>query len=125
MNDLHSLCQRGDIAGLLALQSADPNLDYSSRDAQDVTPLHWASINAHIGVCRWLLDSGADVDAVGGELKATPLQWAARNGHLYVVHLLLSRGADPNILDAQGFSTLQLITHSSAVMPLLYMVSTG
>lgn len=45
-----------------------------------------------------------------------------RNGHLYVVHLLLSRGADPNIFDSQGFNTLHLITHSSAVMPLLYMV---
>jgi ankyrin repeat protein len=123
LQDLHSLCQRGDIPGLLALQTANPDIDYSSRDAQDVTPLHWACINAHVGVCRWLLDSGADVDAVGGDLKATPLMWAARNGHLYVVHLLLSRGADPNILDAQGFNTLQLVTHSSAVMPLLYMVS--
>lgn len=46
-----------------------------------------------------------------------------RNGHLYVVHLLLSRGADPNVHDSQGFNTLHLITHSSAVMPLLYMVS--
>ena len=76
-----------------------------------------------MATCRYLLDHGAEVDPIGGELKATPLQWAARNGHLYVVHLLLSRGADPNIRDGQGFNTLHLITHSSAVMPLLYMVS--
>lgn len=45
------------------------------------------------------------------------------NGHLYIIHLLMSEGADPNIRDAQGFNTLHLVTHSSAVMPLLYMVS--
>ena len=91
----------------------------------NVTALHWACINAHIGTARFLLDHGAEVDAVGGELEATPLQWAASNGHLYVIHLLLSRGADPNIRDAQGFNTLHLVTHSSAVMPVLYMVSCG
>jgi ankyrin repeat protein len=122
---IHALCQRGDVAALLALFQSDPSINLSERDSQDVTPLQWASINAHVGTCRWLLDNGADVDAIGGELKATPLQWAARNGHLYVVHLLLSRGADPNISDAQGFNTLHLITHSSAVMPLLYMVCTS
>ena len=88
-----------------------------------MTPLHWASINAQMSTCRWLLDHGAEVDAIGGDLKATPLQWAARNGHLYVIQLLLSRGADPNIADDQGFNTLHLITHSSGVMPLLYIVS--
>ncbi|OCF34803.1 palmitoyltransferase AKR1 [Kwoniella heveanensis BCC8398] len=119
---IHALAQRGDTFTLAAMLRDDPSLDLSAKDPQDITPLHWAAINAHMSTCRWLLDNGADVDAVGGELKATPLQWAARNGHLYVVHLLLSRGADPNILDAQGFNTLHLITHSSAVMPLLYML---
>ncbi|BEI90394.1 uncharacterized protein CcaverHIS019_0304640 [Cutaneotrichosporon cavernicola] len=119
---VHAFAQQGDIAGLEALLAEEPHTDFSERDGQDVTPLHWASINAHVGVCRWLLEHGADVDAVGGELKATPLQWAARNGHLYVMHLLMSHGADPNIRDGQGFNTLHLVTHSSAVMPLLYML---
>ncbi|RXK35073.1 palmitoyltransferase AKR1 [Tremella mesenterica] len=119
---IHALAQRGDTQSLIERYKSDPSINLSARDAQDVTPLHWAAINAHIGTCRWLLDNGAEVDAIGGELKATPLQWAARNGHLYVVHLLLSRGADPNLFDAQGFNTLHLITHSSGVMPLLYML---
>ena len=119
---IHAIAQRGDTLSLSRLYESDPSIDLSSRDSQDVTALHWAAINAHIGTCRFLLDHGADVDAVGGDLKASPIQWAARNGHLYVVHLLLSRGADPNIRDDQGFNTLHLITHSSAVMPLLYMV---
>jgi palmitoyltransferase len=108
---------------MMKMYAGNPSMDLSARDEQDVTPLHWAAINAQMATCRWLLDEGADVDAIGGDLKATPLQWAARNGHLYVIQLLLSRGADPNIADAQGFNSLHLITHSSAVMPLLYMAS--
>jgi len=56
-------------------------------------------------------------------LKATPLQWAARNGHLYVIDLLVRRGADLGLVDGQGFGVLGLVVHSSAVMPLVYIVS--
>jgi len=38
------------------------------------------------------------------------------------MQLLLSRSADPDIQDSQGFNTLHLVTHSSAVMPLLYLL---
>ena len=107
----------------MSLLQANPSLDLSPRDADNVTPLHWAAINAHMSTCRFLLDNGADIDAVGGDLNSTALQWAACHGHLYMIHLLLSRGADPNLQNIQGFNTLQLITHSSAVMPLLYIVS--
>jgi ankyrin repeat protein len=84
--------------------------------------LHWAAINAQLPACRLLLEHGADVDALGGDLVATPMQWAARNGYLYVIHLLISHGADPSIQDSQGYNTLHLVTHSSAVMPLLYLL---
>jgi ankyrin repeat protein len=46
-------------------------------DEQNVTPLHWAAINAQIAMCKYLLEQGAAVDAQGGDLVATPMQWAA------------------------------------------------
>lgn len=106
---------------LTRLIASDPNLA-NAHDPQGITPLHWAAINAHMAACRFLLEHGAEVDAKGGDLVATPMQWAARGGHLYVIHLLISHGADPSIEDAQGYNTLHLITHSSAVMPLLYIL---
>lgn len=92
------------------------------RCSQFSTPLHWAAINAQTAACRYLLDQGAEVDALGGDLVATPMQWAARNGYLYVIQLLIAYNADPNITDSQGYNTLHLVTHSSSVMPLLYML---
>jgi ankyrin repeat protein len=86
------------------------------------TPLHWAAINAQLATCRYLIEQGAEIDAIGGDLQATPLQWAARNGYLYVVQLLISHNADPTITDTQGYNSLHLVTHSSSVMPLLYLL---
>lgn len=74
---IHAMAQMGDVQAIKNLLEDNPQL-VNERDDQDVTPLHWAAINAHIGACRLLLDEGADVDAIGGDLKATPLQWAAR-----------------------------------------------
>jgi palmitoyltransferase ZDHHC13/17 len=62
------------------------------------------------------------VDALGGDLVATPMQWAARNGYLYIIHLLIAHNADPTICDSQGYNTLHLVTHSSSIMPLLYLL---
>src|ERR1700722_2589442 len=90
--------------------------------SQNITALHWAAINAQVATCRYLLEQGADVDALGGDLVATPMQWAARNGYLYIIQLLIAHGADPTITDAQGYNTLHLVTHSSAIMPLLYIL---
>lgn len=115
----HQLCQVGDLEALERLE-ASGQLDVNARDEAHVTLLHWAAINAHVAVCRWLIEHGAQVDARGGDLDATPLQWAARNGHLSVIHLLLHHGADPTLRDGQGFNTLHLVTHSSGVMALLY-----
>ncbi|KZV80903.1 ankyrin, partial [Exidia glandulosa HHB12029] len=88
--------QRGDVQRIKQLVETG-EASVTDRDAQNVTALHWASINAHMGACRYLLDQGAEVDAKGGDLDATPMQWAARNGYLYVIHLLISHNADPTL----------------------------
>jgi ankyrin repeat protein len=62
------------------------------------------------------------VDALGGDLVATPMQSAARNGYLYIIHLLIAHNADPTICDSQGYNTLHLVTHSSSIMPLSYLL---
>ncbi|MCO5553693.1 hypothetical protein L7F22_007219 [Adiantum nelumboides] len=118
---IHSAAQRGDNALITHLVSTS-RASVTDRDEENISPLHWAAINAHAPTCKLLLDLGADVDAVGGDLEASPLQWAARNGHLYVMHLLLQHGADPTLTDAQGFNALHLTVHSSAVMPLVLLL---
>ena len=61
-------------------------------------------------MCKFLLDSGADVNAKGGESVATPAMWAAQRCHYYIVNLLLENGADPLLTDAQGYNILHLAT---------------
>lgn len=118
---IFSASQRGDNALITHLISTS-RATASDRDEEGITPLHWAAINAHVPTCKLLLDMGAEIDALGGDLVASPLQWAARNGHLYAMQMLLSHGADPTIKDAQGFNTLHLTVHSSAVMPLVLLL---
>lgn len=118
---IHSASQRGDIASIIHLLDTH-QATVNDKDQDGCSPLHWAAINAHSPTCNLLLDRGAEIDSKGGELVATPLHWAARSGHLYVIINLLNRGADPTLIDSQGFNALHLITHSSNVMALLYVL---
>ncbi|KAH7911142.1 hypothetical protein BJ138DRAFT_1063702 [Hygrophoropsis aurantiaca] len=119
--EIITAAQRGDLETLRQLVESG-KATVTDRDDQNVTPLHWAAINAQLATCRYLIEQGAEVDAIGGDLQATPLQWAARNGYLYIVQLLISHNADPTIADTQGYNSLHLVTHSSSVMPLLYLL---
>ncbi|KAJ3099103.1 hypothetical protein HDU97_003482 [Phlyctochytrium planicorne] len=97
----------------------------SSRDKDNCSALHWAAINDQLGIARLLLERGAEIDAVGGELMATPLQWAARNGHVQMVTFLLQRGASPTIKDNQGYNSLHLAAHAGHAMMIVYLVAAG
>ncbi|GAA95868.1 uncharacterized protein L969DRAFT_18289 [Mixia osmundae IAM 14324] len=119
---LHAAAQMGDAQTIHRLITQD-GFDPNSRDAANATPLHWAAINNALLACKELLNAGAEVDALGGELIATPLHWAARNGHLDTAHLLIVHGADPAVTDSQGFDTFHLATHSSAPLLLAYLLT--
>jgi palmitoyltransferase ZDHHC13/17 len=120
-NDIFLAAQYGDwkkIEELIQAGSATAN----DKNEQGITPLHWAAINDRLLACKTLVDHGAEVNATGGDLNATPMMWAAKNGHVYIVHLLITYGGDPALVDNQGYNVLQLATHSSNIMLVIYLL---
>lgn len=59
-----------------------------SRKRSGITPLAMAARSGHLGVCRVLVEGGADVEkprqCSAGELDASPLLLAAQAGHVEV-----------------------------------------
>ena len=94
----------------------------TDRDDDRITPLHMAAANDRLEACAYLIEQGAEVNAVGGKLLATPLHWAARNGHMKTIVLLIQHGAEPRLVNAQGFNCLHATIHSSNYWALLYML---
>ncbi|KAI9662988.1 MAG: palmitoyltransferase akr1 [Bathelium mastoideum] len=119
--DIMQLARLGEIG---AIQKLFDNGDFDAtyKDEEGITPLHWAAINGHYALCHFLIQSGAPVNAKGGEAVATPVLWAAKRCHYYVVNLLLQHGADPLITDDQGFNLLHSATLDGNVFQLVLLL---
>lgn len=118
-------CQRGELATIERLLSTH-QVSATDTFADTVTGLHWAAINNHVAVCRYLCEndfSRATANARGGDLDATALHWACRSGFTYVVdYLLCHTDADALLRDSQSYNALHLAVHSSNIMLVVYMV---
>jgi hypothetical protein len=75
------------------------------------TSLHWAIFELHEHVVAYLLQEGAELDAVDNRGE-TPLMITARNGNVAIAKLLLGRGADPSIRNDRGRTANVLATES-------------
>ncbi len=53
-------------------------VDLNKGDEENITVLHWAAINNRIPVVSFFLQRGADINAIGGELKSPAIHWATR-----------------------------------------------
>ncbi|KAJ3251392.1 palmitoyltransferase akr1 [Chytriomyces hyalinus] len=99
--------------------------DVNAFDKENCTALHWAAINNRVSVAKLLIEKGATIDVIGGDLLSTPLQWAARSGQIQMTTFLIKKGADPNIYDKQGYNALHLAAHAGHSMMIVYLITTG
>ena len=83
-----------------------------------LTPLHMAAQLGHAGVIHLLVQAGASVNILGGELAEPPLHLATRYGHTGAMLALLDNRADINagnrfnqtaLHRAKSVSTLELL----------------
>lgn len=84
------------------------------------TPLHYAASGPNVEVVRFLLDQGADVNAIAPN-GASPLMMAARYGAEGSVRLLVARGADKRVRNSldQSASDYARIAGREFLLPLL------
>lgn len=87
----------GDVELARRLCDSDPGIDVSgdARFSYHDTYLMEAANLGFLGMTRFLLDRGADIEGTD-DLGATALMRAAGAGHSEIVELLLERGADVN-----------------------------
>lgn len=71
------------------------------------TALHYACTNGHLQIAEFLLNKGAQVNALS-DSDTTPLMMAVRSGNIQLVRLLLDRGADLQIRNHQGFNAIDV-----------------
>ncbi|KAJ6172408.1 hypothetical protein N7470_001475 [Penicillium chermesinum] len=119
--DIMQLARIGEIGAMQNLFNTK-KLSANYRDEEGITPLHWAALNNQYAMCKFLLDSGADVNAKGGESVATPAMWATQRSLYYIVDLLLQYGADPLLTDVQGFNMFHLATVDGNAFLLLLLL---
>ena len=115
---------RENLAPLVALLIARPNIDVNHRDTAEQTPLFWAARVGAEDVVRLLL-SRDDIDpnlpdAHGG----TPICSAAEGGHTSIVSLLLAReDINPDSKDLNGETPLIWATAMEKEGPLRLLLA--
>jgi hypothetical protein len=113
--DAHSLARLGMMPKLTELVVADPGV-VNARGGDGQTPLHFAST---VEVAKFLLDNGADMDALDVDHESTPAQYMLRvlqkrhypQHRQDVARYLVSRGCKTDLLMAAALGDLALVRH--------------
>jgi ankyrin repeat protein len=74
------------------------------------TPLHYAAASGDVDIARFLVEHGAEVDAVSPPASGryTPLMMAAREGQEAAALFLLKQGANPLLTNSEGLTAAQI-----------------
>ncbi|CAL4076212.1 unnamed protein product, partial [Meganyctiphanes norvegica] len=108
---VHLACSQGaiDLIKLMfSLQPEEKAKALSTKDAQNMTPLHCAAMFDHPELVTYLIEEGAYVNALDIEHR-TPLLLAAAHRGWRSVEALLSKGADPCIRDIKAKNILHIV----------------
>jgi ankyrin repeat protein len=113
--DAHAAARLGMMPKLKELVAADPDVVHA-RGGDGQTPLHFAS---NVEVAKFLLENGADMNALDVDHESTPAQYMLRVEQMRhyprdrqdVARYLVSRGCRTDLLMAAALGDLNLVRH--------------
>ena len=103
--DIFDAVRADDLDSIKALIERNPQIVYE-KDDQKSTPLHWAVKVNHPEILKYLIEKGADVNALDMN-NYTPLGMATERRQLALIKTLISAGADVNLKGASGWPPLR------------------
>ncbi|MCI0535085.1 MAG: ankyrin repeat domain-containing protein, partial [Verrucomicrobiales bacterium] len=110
--DVHAAARLGRIDRLRELVSENPPL-VQARGGDGQTPLHFAST---IEIAEYLLNHGAEIDAVDVDHESTPAQYMIRDRQ-EIVRFLVGRGCKTDLLMAAALGDAALVRQHLAADP--------
>ncbi|CAF1476076.1 unnamed protein product [Adineta steineri] len=99
--------------------------DVNTPDEEGCYLLHWAAINNHVEIIRYLISKGASVDIKGGDLQSTPLHWACRQGCIEAFFILVDNGASLHSTDVNLVQPIHLAAQYGQIKILSYLLGSG
>lgn len=98
---VHLACAQGalEIVELMfKMQPAEKKMCLSCTDIQKMTPLHCSAMFEHPEICEFLVNEGADINALDKENRSA-LLLAGSRGAWRTVHVLIKLGASISVKD--------------------------
>jgi ankyrin repeat protein len=104
--EIHVYTRQGDIIGIKHQLASGVDIDCV--DEWSKTPLMYAvnDVNINLDMVRFLVENGADVNAVGGKYNQNVLGLAVKSGNLEKIQYLLDVGAEIHYQSAGGCDVL-------------------
>jgi ankyrin repeat protein/L-ascorbate metabolism protein UlaG (beta-lactamase superfamily) len=103
-DDIHEAVQQGDLSKTQSLITKDPAL-LNSKTEDGRTPLHVAVLGGHKELVEYLIQEGANIDALDKEGR-TPLMNAIMFKKPDLAHSLVKMGADVKIIGKEGANAI-------------------
>jgi ankyrin repeat protein/L-ascorbate metabolism protein UlaG (beta-lactamase superfamily) len=103
-DDIHEAIQQGDLTKTQSLIAKNPTL-LNAKTEEGRTPLHVAVMGGHKELMEFLIQKGANIDALDAEGR-TPLIGAIMSRKPELAHTLVNRGADVKIKSKEGASAI-------------------
>lgn len=117
---LHFLAYFGIVSRSKRLLTQGARVDENENSFR-ITPLHCAASRGHLELAEFLLENGADANAIARD-GSTPLHLATQYGQRPIMKLLLHRSVNPQVANEEGETALQLAVRTEwdeATVPLL------
>ena len=114
-DELKSIRQFGNALALVAAKNGNVDevsrlftqgVDVNSKDEEQLTLLHHATINGDVDMVKFLLNHRAKINSKD-QNGLTPLHYIAKYNHTQLATILLARGADVEAKDQEGRTPLE------------------